>query len=171
MTGVDSSAGMLAIAADRLGKAADLHLADLTDPLPFADATFDVVLASLVMHYLRDWEPTLSEFRRVLIPGGLLVFSTHHPFMDHRLSGADNYFATYDFTDQWRKGDQLIQMQFWHRPLRAMTQSIRRAGFSLTAVDEPQPDPAVKQLDPNAWESLTTEPRFIFFSAHASGRN
>ena len=171
MTGVDSSAGMLAIAADRLGKAADLHLADLTDPLPFADATFDVVLASLVMHYLRDWEPTLSEFRRVLIPGGLLVFSTHHPFMDHRLSGADNYFATYDFTDQWRKGDQLIQMQFWHRPLRAMTQSICRAGFSLTAVDEPQPDPAVKQLDPNAWESLTTEPRFIFFSAHASGRN
>jgi len=105
VTGLDSSAGMLAIAADRLGAAVDLHLADLADPLPFANATFDVVLASLVMHYLQDWAPTLSEFRRVLIPGGLLVLSTHHPFMDHRLSGADNYFATYHFAEQWRKGD------------------------------------------------------------------
>lgn len=80
VTGVDSSAGMLAIAADRLGKAADLHLADLTDLLPLADATFDVVLASLVMHYSRDWEPTLSKFRRVLISGGLLVFPPITPF-------------------------------------------------------------------------------------------
>jgi ubiquinone/menaquinone biosynthesis C-methylase UbiE len=99
VTGVDSSAGLLTIAADRLGEVVDLHVVDLADPLPFADATFDVVLVSLVMHYLRDWEPTLCEFRRVLEPGGLLVFSTHHPFMGHRLSGADNYFATYDFAD------------------------------------------------------------------------
>jgi len=47
--------------------------------------------------------------------------------MDHRLSGADNYFATYDFADQWRKGEQLMRMRFWHRPLSAMTKSIRRA--------------------------------------------
>jgi hypothetical protein len=62
-------------------------------------------------------------------------------------------------------------MRFWRRPLSAMTKSIRRAGFTLTAVDEPEPDPAVKELDPDAWESLTTQPRFIFFSAHASRLN
>jgi len=62
ITGVDSSAGLLTIAADRLGEAVDLHVVDLADPLPFADATFDVVLASLVMHYLRTGNRRSASF-------------------------------------------------------------------------------------------------------------
>jgi SAM-dependent methyltransferase len=42
VTGVDSSAGLLALAARRLGAAAALHRADLADPLPFPDGAFDV---------------------------------------------------------------------------------------------------------------------------------
>jgi methyltransferase family protein len=30
-------------------------LTDLTAPLPFDDAEFDDVVASLVLHYLKDW--------------------------------------------------------------------------------------------------------------------
>jgi SAM-dependent methyltransferase len=78
----------------------------LREPLPFPNETFDIVIASLVMHYLPDWHPTLSEFHRVLSPGGRLVISTHHPFMDHPLAGGSNYFATYDFTETWQRGDQ-----------------------------------------------------------------
>jgi len=59
-------------------------------------------------------------------------------------------------------------MRFWHRPLSAMTRALREAGFTLDALDEPQPDPAVRELDPDAWRSLTTEPRFIFLTATAA---
>jgi predicted TPR repeat methyltransferase len=38
VTGLDSSAGMLALARRRLGPDADLHLADLASPLPFRTA-------------------------------------------------------------------------------------------------------------------------------------
>lgn len=59
---------------------------DLREPLPFADATYDVVLASLCLHYFA-WEQTeaaVREVRRVLRPGGLLlcrvnsVHDVHH---------------------------------------------------------------------------------------------
>jgi predicted TPR repeat methyltransferase len=55
MTGFDSSAGMLALAQERLGPDADLHLADLGAALPFPDDAFDDVIAALVLHYLQDW--------------------------------------------------------------------------------------------------------------------
>ncbi|MDG4815326.1 class I SAM-dependent methyltransferase [Micromonospora sp. WMMD956] len=47
------SAGMVDLARQRLDADADLHVADLSAPLPFADAVFDDVVASLVLHYLK----------------------------------------------------------------------------------------------------------------------
>src|ERR1700734_2263386 len=47
VTGLDSSAGMLELARRRLGPDANLHLADLGNPLPFGDGVFDDVVAAL----------------------------------------------------------------------------------------------------------------------------
>jgi len=163
VTGLDKSVGLLDIARQRLGADVPLHEADLADPLPFAPASFDAVLASLVMHYLQDWSPALAEFRRVLVPRGRLVISTHHPFMDHALAGGPDYFATYDFTEEWAKGGQAMLMRFWHRPLHAMTDAFRAAGFTLDVVSEPQPDPAAESLFPSIYANLRTSPRFLFF--------
>jgi SAM-dependent methyltransferase len=37
------------------------------------------VVSALAMDYVEDWGAPLSEFRRVLKPGGKLVFSVEHP--------------------------------------------------------------------------------------------
>jgi SAM-dependent methyltransferase len=163
VTGLDKSGGLLAIARERLGADVPLHAADLADPLPLATASFDAILASLVLHYLQDWGPTLAEFRRVLVPGGRLVISTHHPFMDHPLAGGPDYFATYDFTEEWTKGGQTMLMRFWHRPLHAMTDAFQAAGFTLDALAEPRPDPAAEARFPSVYADLLTNPRFLFF--------
>ncbi|WNV76526.1 methyltransferase domain-containing protein [Geodermatophilus sp. DSM 44513] len=165
VTGLDSSRGLLALAGERLGPSVRLVPGDLREPLPFEASSFDVVLAALVLHHIPDWGPTLAEFHRVPTPGGRLVVSTHHPFMDHALAGGRDYFATYDFTDEWRRGGRTMRMRFWHRPLSAMTRALREAGLVVETIEEPQPDPAVRDLDPRAWESLTTSPRFLFLSA------
>lgn len=81
VTGIDASAGILALARRRLGDDAALHVVDLRDRLPFGDGAFDDVVASLVLHYLEDWGPTLTELRRVLRPGGRLIASVDHPFV------------------------------------------------------------------------------------------
>lgn len=100
VSGFDASAGMLELARRRLGEDADLQVAALGGPLPYADDTFDDVVASLVMHYLEDWGPALTELRRVLKPGGRLIMSVDHPFAIHGLEylagNKTDYFATYD---------------------------------------------------------------------------
>ncbi len=79
VTGFDASAAMIELARQRLGEDATLHVADLSQPLPFTDGAFDDVVASLVLHYLQDWAAPLAELRRVLRPGGRLILSVNHP--------------------------------------------------------------------------------------------
>jgi len=165
MTGIDNSPGLLEVAARRLDGQARLLLADLNEPIPFADASFDVVMSSLVMHYLPDWSIPLAEFRRVLCDRGRLVFSTHHPFMDHELSGNENYFETYSFEERWERGGRAATMRFWHRSLHTIVDELKKAGFSIEAVEEPPPDPRARSLFPEAYHSLSTKPRFLFISA------
>ena len=45
--------------------------------LPFADATFDVVLANHMLYHVPDIDAALAEVRRVLKPTGMLVAATN----------------------------------------------------------------------------------------------
>ena len=49
---------------------------DLTRPLPYADAAFDLVVLCEVAEHLATYIPIVAEVGRVLAPGGSLVFST-----------------------------------------------------------------------------------------------
>jgi ubiquinone/menaquinone biosynthesis C-methylase UbiE len=46
------------------------------DALPFADSTFDLITANMVMEHVKDPARILSEARRVLRPGGQFLFHT-----------------------------------------------------------------------------------------------
>jgi SAM-dependent methyltransferase len=164
VTGIDASAGMLALARRRLGDEAALHLADLNDPLPFDDGAFDDVVAALVLHYLEDWGPALAELRRVLRPGGRLIASVDHPVVAYTISNPrPDYFATTSYTFDWTLNGQLVPMRFWRKPLHAMTKAFTIAGFRLAAISEPQPDPAARELFPDDFHGLSTKPCFLFF--------
>jgi SAM-dependent methyltransferase len=70
---LDLSGDLLAKARAKIGAAARFVRAS-AHVLPFADASFDVVYGCSVLHHL-DVEVALREVRRVLRPGGRLVFS------------------------------------------------------------------------------------------------
>lgn len=56
------------------GSLADHFRVEPVERMSFADATFDVVLSSAVLHFARDdaqWNAMLREMWRVLVPGGL----------------------------------------------------------------------------------------------------
>ncbi|HET8595689.1 MAG TPA: class I SAM-dependent methyltransferase [Intrasporangium sp.] len=69
----DLSAAMVASAA-ALGIPAQQAPAEA---LPFADASFDVVVAAWMLYHVPALDRTLAEVRRVLRPGGLLCAATN----------------------------------------------------------------------------------------------
>jgi len=173
VTGVDASAGMLEPARRRLGADADLRVVDLADPLPFPDGAFDDVIASLVLHYLEDWAPTLAELRRVLTPGGRLIASVEHPFvitlMQRSAGEKPDYFRTRNRVEEWTMGGRTARMSFWDRPLHAMTDAFTAAGFRIDAISEPPPAPAAPDLFPEVFREFagTSFLGFLFFVLRA----
>src|SRR5205085_11130002 len=76
-TCTDISPGMVTMLgsnARRLGLEVRIARAD-AESLPFADQSFDLVLGHAVLHHLPDLERAFAEFRRVLRPGGRIVFA------------------------------------------------------------------------------------------------
>lgn len=71
--GVDESAGMIERAQTRTAAHKNLSFSTINSPaLPFADDSFDVVISLMSFRYL-DWDPLLSEIKRVVKPGGKLL--------------------------------------------------------------------------------------------------
>jgi SAM-dependent methyltransferase len=172
VSGFDSSAGMLELARRRLGPGADLHLADLTSPLPYPDGAFDDVIAALVLHYLEDWTGPLAELRRVLVPGGRLITAVDHPFaieLMHRAQGGEpGYFETRSWTEEWTYGGRSFPMTFWHRPLHAMCGAFTAAGFRIAVISEPPAAPDTpRELFPPEFEGRTRFLGFLFFVLQA----
>lgn len=171
VSGIDASAGMLEQARLRLGADADLRQADLADPLPFPDDEFDDVIASLVLHYLEDWGPTLTELRRVLRPGGRLIVSVNHPVADYLIEYTagrrPDYFATYASPAEWPVGDQTIKVTFWNRPMHAMTDAFIAAGYRIARMSEPKPVPEAREVFPVDYELMVKGPSFLFFVLEA----
>ena len=137
VSGFDVSAAMVDLARERLGDAVDLRVHDLQDPLPYADAEFDDVICSLVLHYLEDWSGPLSELRRVLKPGGRLLVTVNHPAAYAVVYPDADYFAVTQYTEDYLFDGREVFLTFWHRPLHAMSDSFARAGFRISVISEP----------------------------------
>ncbi|MCI0157942.1 methyltransferase domain-containing protein [Leifsonia shinshuensis] len=74
LTGIDLSHGMLEVARGALPGAVFVE-ADAT-VLPFADASFDLVTCATSLHLFPDARAAMSEWARVLRPGGRAVTAT-----------------------------------------------------------------------------------------------
>jgi SAM-dependent methyltransferase len=73
---VDLSPRMVELARER---GIDARVADVQE-LPFADASFDVVIAAWMLYHVPDLDRATAELARVLRPGGRLVAVTNSRF-------------------------------------------------------------------------------------------
>jgi malonyl-CoA O-methyltransferase len=76
--------------------------------LPLADASVDLVWSNMALHWLSDPLPALREFRRVLAPNGLLMFSTLGPDSLKELRAAAGERRVHAFLDMHDLGDMLL---------------------------------------------------------------
>lgn len=168
VAGFDASPGMIRLARERLGDAADLKVADLTEPLPYDDESFDDALAVLVLHYLEDWTGPLAELRRVLRPGGRLVVVVNHPVIPPVMYPEIDYFATVPNEEDYDFDGVSATLTIWYRSLSAMSESFTAAGFRISAISEPPVSPHTPpELLPASKSDPTRFIGFIFFTLEA----
>jgi SAM-dependent methyltransferase len=163
---IDVSPKMLEHAKKRLGANAEIYQADLRKPLNFLpDSAFDAVVCALVMDYLEDWRGCFEEFFRLLVPGGVLVFSAESPLSDFHLRARQDYFRTEKVRITWRGFGTAVDMPSFRRPLCEMINPLLEAGFRLDKVLEPKPTAEFEAADPEGFAELSLNPGFICFRA------
>jgi SAM-dependent methyltransferase len=160
---VDASRRMAALAGARLGARAAVHAADMAQLRGLVgDASLDLIVSSLALHYVADLPPLFAEWARVLKLGGQLVFSTHHPLYDLARLREASYLATELVEENW---PWLGVMRFYQRPLSAITEPMSAAGFAIERLVEPRPLPEFRDADPKNYEQLHRAPSFLLIRA------
>ncbi|OYW11315.1 MAG: hypothetical protein B7X34_03330, partial [Acidobacteriia bacterium 12-62-4] len=98
-TGVDVSSEAIEYARENYAKDNLRYELGSATELPFADASFDLVVAFEVIEHLEEWQKLLTEARRVLAPGGQLVVSTPNKlyYAESREQSGPNPFHTHEF--------------------------------------------------------------------------
>ena len=116
--------------------------------LPFADAAFDLVCASLMAGDLEDVGDWLSEAARLLAPNGHLVYSDFHPVWH---------------VQQWRRrfrtaDGRQFEIGFHPHTIEQHLTHLARASFAVRAIREPRADGQ-------------TRPAVVVFHAVRAGRS
>jgi SAM-dependent methyltransferase len=141
--------------------------------LPFADATFDAVVACLVFEHIRDVDAAIAEVARVLQPGGRFCFFLNHPLLQTPNSGwIDDQFL--DPPEQyWRIGPYLVEdetieevekdvfIPFIHRPLSRYVNTLAANGLLLERMEEPAPPAGFLALA-EEYAAAGTIPRLLY---------
>jgi trans-aconitate methyltransferase len=163
---VDAQPQMIALARQRLGSSARFEVADLArPPLNITPAaSIDVVVASLVLHYIKDWTPLLQDLSRCLVPGGALVASMHHPITAWLLSDRTDYHRVELVSETWDWDGLQVTAQSYRRPLSSIFGELRQAGFAIDVVEEPRIQPE-SDIDPDMLQQVNTQPFFLFIRA------
>ena len=109
------------------------------EQLPFADASFDTVVCTLTLCTVQDVRATLAEVRRVLVPGGRLLFIEHV-----RAESARDARMQDRITPIWRR------IGHGCHPNRATVAAIEAAGLVLERVERGKLPRAPRIVEPLA---------------------
>ncbi|MGC9778441.1 MAG: class I SAM-dependent methyltransferase [Candidatus Heimdallarchaeota archaeon] len=139
---IDISEKMIEYTKKRLGSKAKVFVADVSKPLDFVETdSIDVIIASLVLHYISNWLPVFDEFHRVLRNNGSIIISTHHPHADWKWHNRPNYFKKELYEETWTINGKPYTFKYYHRALANMLAIFRRAGFFVDILLEALPVP------------------------------
>jgi len=137
--------------------------------IPFNEK-FDIVLASLVVHYLKDWNKMFKEISRVLKKGGYFIFSTGNPVAEakkkikvgkKKISVLYNYFNEGKIYGPWQdnKGKKM-RMLSYHKTYETIIKTIIKNGFEIVDYKDCFPIKKAKRLFPEDYAEYSKKPFF-----------
>jgi SAM-dependent methyltransferase len=178
VVGLDPTANQILEAARRGGGVVPVRAP--ADGLPFADATFDTVVACLVFEHIDAVDESIAEVARVLAPGGRFVFFLNHPLLqtpgsgwidDQVLDPPEQYWRIGPYLEEAATMEQVergVFIRFVHRPLSRYVNAMVGAGLVLEHMAEPAPPPGFLARAPE-YADAATIPRLLLLVARRMG--
>lgn len=137
--GIDASKELIKIAKSKDNPSnVTFKSVDLNKKLPFKNEIFDIIISSMVLHFIQNIERTAKEFRRVLKENGKVIFSIPHPLFestrhpDLKLVKREKRFTSMDAL-----GGRGI-LEWYYRPISFYRRVFNTAGLKLIGTKEPQ---------------------------------
>jgi ubiquinone/menaquinone biosynthesis C-methylase UbiE len=114
IVGIDISADAVAHARREFSKPGVHFIQGACQSLPFADASFDLLVAFEVIEHLEEWRQMLAEAHRVLRTSGVLLVSTPNKawYNESRAAAGPNPYHVREF--EYREFEEALQAVFPH---------------------------------------------------------
>jgi SAM-dependent methyltransferase len=116
------------------------------EPLPFADASIDVVFAEWVCEHLEHPTAVLRDIRRVLKPGGWFAFKTpnrwHYSMLVARLVPDRHHEAVLRMAQPNRLAEDIFPKFYRMNSVGACRRVVTDAGMSIRFITTHEPSPA-----------------------------
>lgn len=173
VVGIDVSEKMLARARETTSDPAiEYRRADL-ETVELEGMEYDLVYSSLAFHYIVNFGRLVEQIEQALIPRGYLVFSMEHPIMTAPVrqrwvkdAGGGKSWPVDHYSDEGpRSTDWLAEGVIkQHRTVATILNTLLRAGFTLTQVEEWRPTDEQTASWPDLAEGLIRPP-FLLVAA------
>ena len=147
--GTDISQQMLNTARERNADEKIEYRHSAMEDLDFPDESFDIVLSSLALHYVKDFAPLVSKIARWLAPGGNFVFSVEHPVFTaygsqdwyYDENGKILHFPVDNYYYEGKRDAIFLgeRVTKYHRTLTTYLNTLLQNHFTLLHIVEPQP--------------------------------
>jgi SAM-dependent methyltransferase len=172
VVGIDVSDNMLAEARARTCDPQIDYRHVSLEKLDLAKRDFDLVVSSLMLHYVEDYDFAVHMIARCLKPHGRLVFSVEHPIFTarvgqewiHNTEGGARYWPV----DTYRPEGEIRVKWFvddvvkYHRTIETYVNGLIAAGFTLRRLLEPAP---VESPNSEISDLERRRPAFLLLSA------
>jgi len=173
VVGIDLSEKMLARAREATSDPAIEYRRSAIEDIDFPAGTFDVVISSLALHYVEQFDRVCFAVERCLADAGAFVMSVEHPIFTAReeqdwhydAAGSplhwpiDNYLCEGIRRTRW-----LTDVVKYHRTTTSYVNALMAAGFRIAALLEPAPPAELLEARPELAEHLR-RPMFLLVAA------
>lgn len=173
--GTDISNNMISIAKENIqNKNCEFQILPMED-ISKINNKFDIIISSLAIHYVEDFEKLLNDVYNLLNNDGYFIFSQEHPIgtgtilntecneKDHLILGDKNYYIVSDYS---KNGKRVVNWNHcevvkYHRNFSYLINTIIKCNFKIEEILEPVPDEEILKID-SKFKRQFDKPYFLF---------
>ena len=175
VVGIDISEKMLEVAKAENSDPKITYLNLAMEDINEIDGEFDLVISSLALHYIDDFDGVPKNINKLLVTDGFFIFSQESP-LSTCFSGGErwtrdengnklhlnltNYGREKEASSEWFVED----VKRYHRMFSTIVNSLVDAGFSVERMIEPLPNEEILAKYPD-YDDLFHKPDFLLVKA------